>query len=344
MAETDFTTSLLQKGIPVCPLAVRGLPLGSFGSVHATEASRCGYLEDAPALAQTACGQNLTELEDVPLLTPHALPADGICGLKWLCQLVGHPGGYMHLGETRCFAHDLRSCAWPVLRRAHRLLGSGRLLKRLPGHTECVVSALAVIPGLVHAATGVSGSSYRSLCVSVIPVLLEEMALAAFRGVALGAGRSTRLLARPLALPATKLPATFARLPMQASATRSYITVQKYSRDDVLSQLDEYHATVQSSVLANFAQPNREHRVHRILACQQGADRIVTCLGPVHSGSSTATHRVAGRAGDSWTGSIFATKLTSVVQPYLHEPEVGEKFKTVQEMMDVFYQCEDADP
>ncbi|CAE7631149.1 unnamed protein product [Symbiodinium sp. CCMP2592] len=74
MAETDFTTSLLQKGIPVCPLAVRGLPLGSFGSVHATEASRCGYLEDAPALAQTACGQNLTEVEDVPLLTPLALP------------------------------------------------------------------------------------------------------------------------------------------------------------------------------------------------------------------------------------------------------------------------------
>ncbi|CAE7296274.1 unnamed protein product [Symbiodinium microadriaticum] len=74
MAETDFTTSLLQKGIPVCPLAVRGLPLGSFGSVHATEASRCGYLEDGPALVQTACGQNLTPVEDVPLLTPHALP------------------------------------------------------------------------------------------------------------------------------------------------------------------------------------------------------------------------------------------------------------------------------
>ena len=28
--------------------------------------------------------------------------ADGICGLKWLCQLVGHPGSCMCLGETRC--------------------------------------------------------------------------------------------------------------------------------------------------------------------------------------------------------------------------------------------------
>merc|ERR1712194_898026 len=34
-------------------------------------------------------------------------------------------------------------------------------------------------------------------------------------------------------------------------------------------------------------------------------------------------------------------KLTSIVQPYLHEPVVGEKFREVQEMMDVLYQCED---
>merc|ERR1712107_59695 len=34
-------------------------------------------------------------------------------------------------------------------------------------------------------------------------------------------------------------------------------------------------------------------------------------------------------------------KLTSVVQPYLHETAVGAKFSEVQEMMDVLYQCED---
>merc|ERR1712066_610309 len=34
-------------------------------------------------------------------------------------------------------------------------------------------------------------------------------------------------------------------------------------------------------------------------------------------------------------------KLSFAVQPYLHEPEVGEKFAKVQELMDVLYQCED---
>lgn len=34
-------------------------------------------------------------------------------------------------------------------------------------------------------------------------------------------------------------------------------------------------------------------------------------------------------------------KLNSLVQPYLHEPDVGSKYKQVQEMMDVYYQCED---
>ncbi|CAE8687813.1 unnamed protein product [Polarella glacialis] len=34
-------------------------------------------------------------------------------------------------------------------------------------------------------------------------------------------------------------------------------------------------------------------------------------------------------------------KLTSIVQPYLHETAVGSKFSEVQEMMDVLYQCED---
>merc|ERR1711957_426715 len=34
-------------------------------------------------------------------------------------------------------------------------------------------------------------------------------------------------------------------------------------------------------------------------------------------------------------------KLTSIVQPYLHEDDVGKKFNEVQELMDVLYQCED---
>merc|ERR1712228_362809 len=34
-------------------------------------------------------------------------------------------------------------------------------------------------------------------------------------------------------------------------------------------------------------------------------------------------------------------KLCSIVQPYLHEPDVGAKFHEVQEMTDVLYKCED---
>merc|ERR1712217_949459 len=34
-------------------------------------------------------------------------------------------------------------------------------------------------------------------------------------------------------------------------------------------------------------------------------------------------------------------KLSTIVQPYLHEPAVSAKFGEVQEMMDVLYQCED---
>jgi len=77
--------------------------------------------------------------------------------------------------------------------------------------------------------------------------------------------------------------------------------VQKYTRDDVVSLLDEYHATVMSTNWADY-------------------------LNLVYS-------------VPFWEAEF--EKLTSVVQPYLHEPEVGGKFKQVQEMMDVFYQCED---
>ena len=34
MAETEFTTGVISQEVPVCPFAVRALPLGSFGIVH----------------------------------------------------------------------------------------------------------------------------------------------------------------------------------------------------------------------------------------------------------------------------------------------------------------------
>ena len=63
--------------------------------------------------------------------------------------------------------------------------------------------------------------------------------------------------------------------------------MQKYSRDDVLSTLDEYHATVMSTNWADYL--------------------ILVYSVPF------------------WEAEL--EKLTSVVQPYLHEPDVGKKFK-----------------
>ena len=70
MPETELTTRVLQQGVPVCPLAVRGLPLGSFGIVHGDEASRCGYMEDQPPIPQTECGLNQTSADSLSSLTP----------------------------------------------------------------------------------------------------------------------------------------------------------------------------------------------------------------------------------------------------------------------------------
>ncbi|CAJ1380913.1 unnamed protein product [Effrenium voratum] len=121
------------------------------------------------------------------------------------------------------------------------------------------------------------------------------MALAALR-LASTAQRAARL-ARVSALPAARLPLARPPAPFQVSV-RPYITVQKYSRDDVMTLLNEYHATVLSTNWADY-------------------------LNLVYS------------------VPFWEAKLTSVVQPYLHEPEVGAKFKEVQDMMDVFYACED---
>mmetsp|Transcript_112785 Transcript_112785/g.224340 ORF Transcript_112785/g.224340 Transcript_112785/m.224340 type:complete len:209 (-) Transcript_112785:46-672(-) len=86
-----------------------------------------------------------------------------------------------------------------------------------------------------------------------------------------------------------------------AAAARPYVTVQRCARDEVLAKLDEYHATVMSTNWADY-------------------------LNLVYS-------------APFWEAEY--EKLTIAVQPYLHESVVGAKFSTVQEMMDVLYQCED---
>merc|ERR1719499_328632 len=82
---------------------------------------------------------------------------------------------------------------------------------------------------------------------------------------------------------------------------RSYVTTNKYTRDEVLEKLNNYHAEVLSANWADY-------------------------LYLVYN-------------GPFWEAEL--EKLNTLVQPYLHEPEVGKKFGEVQEMMDVLYQCED---
>ena len=77
MAETGFTVSMLEKGVPVCPLAFRGLPLGSSNHGHATEAAKCGYVEGDAAVAQTSCGPAQTTEDQVHLLIPAGTKKNG---------------------------------------------------------------------------------------------------------------------------------------------------------------------------------------------------------------------------------------------------------------------------
>merc|ERR1719330_109712 len=104
-----------------------------------------------------------------------------------------------------------------------------------------------------------------------------------------------------LVVPAPRPPRARSSPWAPAGAARPYVTTAKYTRDDVLQKLDEYHATVLSTNWADY-------------------------LNLVYS-------------GPFWEAEL--EKLTSMVQPYLHEPAVGAKFLEVQEMMDVLYQCED---
>merc|ERR1719203_1698310 len=91
------------------------------------------------------------------------------------------------------------------------------------------------------------------------------------------------------------------RTPTAVPSFRPFVTTVKYTRDDVMDKLDAYHATVMSANWADYL-----YLVYNV---------------------------------PFW--EVELDKLTTIVQPYLHEPAVSAKFGEVQEMMDVFYQCED---
>ena len=86
MAETGLTTSMMQKGVPVCPLAIRGLPLGSSNNGHATDAAKCGYVEGDPPLPQTSCGSEQIRTHQVHLLIGHAKTSVPSCAVN-CCSL-----------------------------------------------------------------------------------------------------------------------------------------------------------------------------------------------------------------------------------------------------------------
>jgi hypothetical protein len=88
---------------------------------------------------------------------------------------------------------------------------------------------------------------------------------------------------------------------MAVAGVRTYVTANKYSRDEVLEKLDNFHGEVLGANWADY-------------------------LYLVYN-------------GPFWEAEL--EKLNTVVQPYLHEADVGAKFANVQEMMDVLYQCED---
>merc|ERR550537_1733929 len=86
---------------------------------------------------------------------------------------------------------------------------------------------------------------------------------------------------------------------MAVAGTRTFVTANRYNREEVLEKLDDFHGEVLGANWADYLVYN----------------------------------------GPFWEAEL--EKLNTLVQPFLHEPEVGAKFAQVQEMMDVLYQCED---
>merc|ERR1712098_402826 len=89
--------------------------------------------------------------------------------------------------------------------------------------------------------------------------------------------------------------------PMAVTASRSYVTANKYSRDEVLEKLDNFHGEV--------------------LSANWGDYLYLVYNGPF------------------WEAEF--ERLKYAVQGYIGEEGVGAKWSECQEMMDALYCCED---
>eukprot|EP00928_Gymnodinium_smaydae_P068896 TRINITY_DN521_c0_g2_i1.p1 TRINITY_DN521_c0_g2~~TRINITY_DN521_c0_g2_i1.p1 ORF type:complete len:228 (+),score=68.09 TRINITY_DN521_c0_g2_i1:91-684(+) len=112
---------------------------------------------------------------------------------------------------------------------------------------------------------------------------------------------ASRSIARVFAPRTTALLRPRAIAPVAQHAARTYVTTTKYTRDDVLEKLNAYHSEVLGANWGDYL-----YLVYNV---------------------------------PFWEAEL--EKLTTLVQPYLHEAEVGAKFNEVQELMDVLYKCED---
>eukprot|EP00927_Polykrikos_kofoidii_P001366 TRINITY_DN10499_c0_g1_i1.p1 TRINITY_DN10499_c0_g1~~TRINITY_DN10499_c0_g1_i1.p1 ORF type:complete len:202 (-),score=28.28 TRINITY_DN10499_c0_g1_i1:78-683(-) len=82
---------------------------------------------------------------------------------------------------------------------------------------------------------------------------------------------------------------------------RGYVTTARHSREEMLAQLDTFHTEVFTANWGDY-------------------------LSLVYN-------------VPFWEAEN--EKLTTLIQPYIHEAETGTKFAQLQEMMDVLYKCED---
>ena len=89
--------------------------------------------------------------------------------------------------------------------------------------------------------------------------------------------------------------------PLCIAEPRTFSSVAKYSRSEAVEKLDRFHGEVLGANWADYL-----YLVYNV---------------------------------PFWEAEYES--LTLAIQPYLHEVDVGEKFKTTQEMMDVLYKCED---
>eukprot|EP00929_Paragymnodinium_shiwhaense_P019664 TRINITY_DN1332_c0_g4_i1.p2 TRINITY_DN1332_c0_g4~~TRINITY_DN1332_c0_g4_i1.p2 ORF type:complete len:239 (+),score=67.96 TRINITY_DN1332_c0_g4_i1:79-717(+) len=128
------------------------------------------------------------------------------------------------------------------------------------------------------------------------------MAFAAVRGPALRVARAACPLAGRFSA-ARALPArpVVSNLAFVAPQRRSYVTADRFTRDEVMEKMDAFHNEVISANWGDYL-----YLVYNV---------------------------------PFWEAEY--EKLLHIAGPYAHEAEFGKKFTFIQEMMDVLYQVED---